>query len=105
MAEDPDLADFYGTPKARFTVWDKLRMLQEWAPVLVYVQDLLSTNDVHEKSLIVANCCEWLASKTEGTTVDDELVSHITAVLKSPEGEALLRWVVAKIEEQNSDTE
>ena len=105
MAEDPDLADFYGTPNARFTVWDKLRMLQEWAPVLIYVQDFLSTSDVHEKSLIVANCCEWLASKTEGTAVDDELVDHITAVLKSPEGETLLRWIVAKIEEQSSDTE
>lgn len=100
MAEDPDFADFYGAPKAKFTVWDKLRMLQEWAPVLVYAQDFISTDDVHEKTLIVANCCEWLASKTTGTTLDDELVSHITAVLKSPEGEALLRWIVAKVEEQ-----
>ena len=106
MAEYPDPDDFYGAPnKSRFTVWDKLRMLQEWAPVLVYVQDLLSTSDVHEKSLIVANCCEWLASKTEGTAVDDELVSHITAVLKSQQGEALLRWIVAKIEEQTSDAD
>jgi len=105
MAEDPDFADFYGAPKARFTVWDKLRMLQEWAPVLVYAQDFISTDDVHEKTLIVANCCEWLASKTEGTTVDDELVSHITAVLKAPKGEALLRWIVAKVEDQAGNDE
>jgi hypothetical protein len=31
--------------------------------------------------------------------VDDELVSLLSAILKSPQGEALVRWAVGKMEE------
>lgn len=84
---------------SNFTLWEKIRILQEWAPVLTYVHAFLGTYDTHSKALIVSDACEWLASKTPNTKVDDELVAHVTAVLKSPQGEALLRWVVAKVEE------
>lgn len=81
----------------RLGLWDKIRLLHEWSPVLSYVQEFLATDDVHERSLVVSNFCEWLASKTPGTTVDDELVKHVDAILRTAEGEAMLRWVAAKV--------
>jgi len=86
----------YGDGKS-LTIWEKVRLLQEWAPLVTYVQAFIGTSDPHKKSLIVADCCEWLASKSSGTKVDDELVAHLSAVLKSPQGESFLRWCVAKV--------
>lgn len=80
------------------SIWEKIRILQEWSPVVTYVQAFLAEHDTHAKSLIVADACEWLASKSKNTKVDDELVDHISAILKSPQGEAFLRWVIAKVD-------
>lgn len=79
------------------SVWEKIRILQDWYPLVTYIQALLATNDSHQKAVVVADACEWMASKSE-TTVDDELVKHLSAVLRSPEGEAFLRWVLEKVE-------
>jgi hypothetical protein len=83
---------------ANLTLWEKIRLFQEWAPVLTFAQAFLATPDPHRKALVVADCCEWLASKTGGTKVDDELVSHLSAVLRSKEGEAFVRWVIGKVQ-------
>jgi hypothetical protein len=40
---------------------------------------------------VVANACEWLASKTD-STLDDQLVRHVSDVLKTKEGEQLVRF-------------
>ena len=90
-----DNKSLYGS---NLSLWEKLRLIQEWAPVLTFAQAFLSAEDPHRKALVVTDCCEWLASKTGGTTVDDELVSHLSAVLRSKEGEAFLRWVVSKVQ-------
>lgn len=89
--------DKYGAPN--ITLWDKIRILQEWSPVVSYVQAFLAEHDTHRKALIVADACEWLASKSKNTEVDDELVAHVTAVLRSPQGESFLRWVLKKVEQ------
>lgn len=80
------------------SIWDKIRILQEWSPIVTYVQAFLAEHDPHGKALIVADACEWLAAKSKNTKVDDELVDHVTAILKSPQGESFLRWVVAKVD-------
>lgn len=79
------------------SVWEKIRIIQEWSPLVTYVQSFLAVGDPHQKSLVVADACEWLASKSK-TRVDDELVGHLEAILKSPQGESFLRWVLAKID-------
>lgn len=84
---------------SNISLWDKIRLLQEWSPVVTYVQAFLAESDPHAKTLIVADACEWLASKSKNTQVDDELVAHVTAVLKSPQGESLLRWVLDKVDQ------
>lgn len=82
---------------AEMSVWEKLRLLQEWYPLVTFIQAILATNDPHQKAVVIADACEWMASKSQ-TKVDDELVGHLSAILRSPQGESLLRWVLAKIE-------
>jgi archaellum biogenesis protein FlaJ (TadC family) len=79
------------------TLWEKIRFFQEWAPVASYVQSFLATSDPHRQAIIVADACEWLASKTH-TRLDDEFVNRLAAVLRSREGEELLRWVVSAVQ-------
>lgn len=79
------------------TIWQKLMLIQAWAPLLTYGQKFLGTADPYARALVVGECCEWLASKTD-SGLDDELVQHVAAVLKTPEGEAMVRWAMAKVE-------
>jgi hypothetical protein len=80
------------------SIWEQLRLLSEWSPMLSFGQRFISEPDAHKKTLIVADACEWLAAKTRATNVDDELVNLLAAILKSPQGEALVRWAIAKME-------
>lgn len=75
-------------------VWDQIRLLQEWAPLIAYGQRLVSTADPYQKAVIVGDVLEWLASKT-ATKFDDQLAAHLTAVVKTHEGEALIRLLVS----------
>lgn len=92
MADDNNIN--YGS----MSIWEKIRLFQDWYPLVTFAQAFLGSVDAHQKAVVVADCLEWLASKSTGTQIDDELVQHLTAVLKSPQGEALLRWVVDKVQ-------
>jgi hypothetical protein len=81
----------------KVSIWEKIRLLQEWSPAATYIQSFLATDDPHRRSVIVADACEWLASKTD-TSLDDEFVRHVAAVLRSDEGAALVRWLAERIE-------
>lgn len=72
-------------------IWQALRLLQTWHPVVTYGQRFVQTVDPYQKGLIVAEAVEWLAAKTESTT-DDQLVRHLSEVLKTKEGESLVRF-------------
>ncbi len=87
----------YGASASALSVWEKIKLFQDWYPLVTFAQAFLATQDPHQKAVVVADCAEWLASKSKGTTIDDELVQHLTAVLKSPQGEALLRWAIDKV--------
>lgn len=82
---------------ANLTIWEKLALIQAWSPLLTYAQRYLGSADPFARAVIVGECAEWLASKTD-SGLDDELVRHLAAVLKTQEGEKLVRWAVAKIE-------
>jgi len=77
------------------SLWEQIRLLNEWAPLLGYGQRYLSELDAHRRVLVVVDTLEWLASKT-ATKLDDELVSHVTAIAKTPEGEGFVRFLVAQ---------
>lgn len=89
----PDEVAKYGSS---LTIWEQIRLLNAWAPLLAYGQRFLAEADGYKKSLIVAEALEWLAAKTDAK-LDDELVGVVSAVLRTPQGEALVRWVMAKV--------
>lgn len=72
-------------------IWQAIRLLQTWHPLITYGQRFVQTVDPYQKGLIVAEAVEWLASKTDATT-DDEVIRHVSAVLKTKEGEQLVRF-------------
>lgn len=72
-------------------IWQAIRLLQTWSPLLAYGQKFVNTVDPYAKSLIVAEALEWLASKTDAT-VDDQLVRLVSDIAKTKEGEQLVRY-------------
>lgn len=85
-------------------ILDQWRMIREWAPVLAYGQDYLATDDPHKRALVIGDAAEWLASKTENK-LDDKYIGHVVEILKSPQGEALVRDIVADLAAVSSAVE
>jgi hypothetical protein len=81
----------------RMNIFEKLRLLAEWSPLLTYMQTLAAEDDIHAKAVIVAEALEWVATRTE-IEWDDELASHVSDILVSEEGEAFVRWILEKIQ-------
>jgi len=80
-----------------FSLWEQVKLLQDWAPLLGYGQRILAESDPHGRALIAGDAMEWLAAKTTNK-FDDELAEKCVAVLKTREGEDLLRFAVAHVE-------
>jgi hypothetical protein len=79
------------------TIWQKLALIQAWAPLLTFAQQYLAAIDPFARAVVVSECAEWLASKTD-SSLDDELVRHLAEVLKTSQGEKLVKWFAAKVE-------
>lgn len=73
------------------TIWQAIRLLQTWSPLIQFGQRFVQEVDPYRKSLIVSEAVEWLASKTD-SSVDDQLVRHLADVAKTKEGESLIRF-------------
>jgi len=80
---------------------DKLRLIGEWSPALAILQQYAAESDPHKKTLVVMDGLEFLASKTD-TKLDDGLVTRLDAVLRTPQGEDLVRYVEEKVTEAAS---
>ena len=78
-------------------IWQALRLLSAWQPLIAYAQRFLAETDPYRKGIVVAEALEWVASKTD-SSLDDEAVKLIGDILRTPQGEALVRWGVAKAE-------
>ena len=79
------------------TIWQALRLLSAWQPLVGYGQRFLAETDPYRKAIIVAEGLEWVASRTD-SGVDDELAKLVADILRTPQGESLVRWGVAKAE-------
>lgn len=87
-----DVPNYEGIP-----IWDQIKLLSEWSPLLSFGQRVLAETDPYKQALVVADALEWLAAKTK-SPLDDDLVKLIEAIVRTPQGEALIRWAVAKVE-------
>ena len=93
LGATPVEAQQYGN----LNLWQSLMLLQRWAPLVGYGQRFMAEADPYKRSLIVSDAVEWLASQTQAKA-DDELVTKLAAVLKTPAGEDLVRWVMQQVE-------
>ena len=78
-------------------VWQALRLLQTWHPLVAYGQRFVQESDPYKKALIVAEATEWVASKTDAT-LDDQAVKLLADLLRTKEGESLVRWCLLQVE-------
>jgi hypothetical protein len=91
-ATEPEVQE-YGSI---LSIWDALRLLQRWSPLVNYARSFVGEVDPYKKSLIVSDACEWLARQTD-TKLDDQLVRHLADVLRTKEGEALVRFCLYQV--------
>lgn len=94
MSENEQMPEEFG---AGLPLLEKLKLLAEWSPLLSRAQAVLSAETPHSRALAVIDALQWAAGKS-GTTVDDEALEHLEAVLGSPEGKAFFDWCVKKID-------
>ena len=87
-------ANRYGST---LNIWQAIRLLQTWSPLITYAQSFLAETDPYRRGIIIAEATEWVASKTDAKA-DDELVALLGDLLRTDEGEALVRWCVAQVE-------
>ena len=82
---------------ANLNIWQQLALLQAWAPLIAYGQRLVNESDPYKKSLIAAEAAEWVASKTDAK-LDDQLAKLLGDIIRTPQGEALIRWALLQTE-------
>lgn len=78
-------------------IWQSLMLLQRWAPLVGYGQRFVNEADPYKRSVIVSEAAEWLASQTKAQ-LDDQFVRLFADVLKTPQGEALVRFILLQVE-------
>lgn len=89
----PSDEEIYG---AGMPIFDKLRLLAEWAPMIGRLQSVLDAKTPYDQATSIVRTLQWAAGKSS-TTLDDEALFHLEAVLKTPEGQAFFNWVVGKV--------
>ena len=75
-------------------IWQAIRLLQTWSPLIQYGQRFMAEVDPYKKGIIVAQAAEWLAAQTD-SDLDDQLVRRLAAVAQSKEGEDLIRYCLS----------
>lgn len=80
------------------TIWEQIRLLSAWAPLVSFAQRFVIEPDPYRKSLIVGEAAEWVASRTD-SKADDVLVKLIVDAVKTPQGEAIVRYFVSVAQE------
>jgi hypothetical protein len=82
---------------AGLNIWQQLQLLSAWSPLIGYGQRFINTADPYAKAVIVSEAAEWMASKTDAK-VDDQLVKLLGDILKTSQGESLVRFLLMQVE-------
>ena len=78
-------------------LWQSLMLLQKWSPLIGFGQRFVAELDPYKKSLVVSELAEWLASQTKAQA-DDQFVRLLADMLKTPQGEAMVRFLLLQVE-------
>ncbi len=79
------------------SIWEQIALVQQWAPMIGYGQQILAEKDNYNQAVLVGDAMEWIATKS-ATKIDDDVVKMITSIIETPQGEALIRYIVARVE-------
>lgn len=80
---------------ASLNIWQQIQLLSTWSPLISFGQRFIGEPDAYKRALIVVEGLEWIAAKTDAR-LDDEVVELVIEILKTPQGESLVRWALAK---------
>ena len=64
----PEELDQFG---AGLSIWEQLRLFQEWSPLIGFAQRFTLEKDSYARSVVVSEALKWVASKTR-SRLDDE---------------------------------
>lgn len=79
-----------------FSLLEKLKLLAEWSPLLLRLQDIGAAKAPSEQAIAIVKLLQWVAGKSM-TSVDDEALEHIESVLRTAEGKAAFAWAYGKL--------
>jgi len=77
-------------------ILQQLQLLSQWGPLLGRLQTIAMAPTPKDRALAVLDALEFAAGQTK-TTIDDQVISHLEAVLKTPEGAALFNWIATLV--------
>ena len=79
-----------------FPLFEKLRLLAEWSPLLSRLQLVATARTPYDQAVAVVSTLQWAAGKSQ-TDLDDEALRHIEALLKTKEGQEFFDWAIGKV--------
>ena len=77
-------------------ILDQLKLLAQWGPLLGRLQTIAMAPTPKDRALAVLDALEFAAGQTK-TTIDDDVVAHFEAILKTEAGASLFNWIVALV--------
>lgn len=76
---------------------EQIRVLRDWAPAIGYARRYAAAVNEADRAVVIADALEWAASRTAGR-LDDRLASRVAAVLRSPQGVALVSEILSVVD-------
>lgn len=86
---DENNEELYG---AGLSFVDAVKLLVQYGPLMGRLQAIAAAPTAYDRAKEIVAALKWMSAQTKGTTVDDDAVSHLEAVLASPEGKAVFEW-------------
>lgn len=77
-------------------ILEQLKLLAQWGPLLGRLQTIAQAPTPKDKAIAVLEALEFAAGKT-ATQIDDQVIAHLEAILKTEEGAALFNWIVTLV--------
>lgn len=83
--------DQFGAMYASLSIIDKVKLLAAWAPMLAKLEAVAVAKTPHEKAIALVAALRLCADQTK-TSKDNNVLDRVEAILKTPEGQALIEW-------------
>jgi hypothetical protein len=74
----------------------KLRLLVEYAPLLLRLKKVTSATTPDGRAGAVGDLLRWVSGRSE-TKADDEATKHVEAILNTPAGSSALDWLLKRL--------